>query len=160
MSGPATEEEVDVVETFRLSDLAQDIVEAIAPDEAMLLPEVSAAWFDGDLELGDDSSLRWRGGTIGAGLTPDLVVYIVYPLVAGALANAVVPAAQSGWKRLRARRRRHENVVISAEDLRRAEEIRDLVLARAAAARIAESRARPLADAAYAALIRRRPPEE
>ncbi len=148
------------METFRLSDLVQEIVEEVAPTEAELLPEVGAAWFDGDLELADDGSLRWRGGTVGAGLTPDLIVYIVYPLVAGALANAVVPAAQSGWKRLRARRRRHENTLISAEDLRRAEEIRDLILELADAARVPRSRARLLADAAYAALISRRPPAD
>ncbi|NBE84926.1 hypothetical protein [Micromonospora rubida] len=143
---------------LHLSDLAREVIEAAAPEEAGLLPEVSAAWLAGDLAAGPGRRGRRRGAAIGLGLDAPLLVTVVYPVLAAALTSLVVPAAERGWRRLsdRWRRpRRRTDVVIPRELVEQAETVRDAILASAPGAGVSRRRAAVLAEAAYAALIRR-----
>ncbi|MFF3868965.1 hypothetical protein [Micromonospora sp. NPDC001898] len=143
---------------LRLSDLAREVIEAAAPEEAGLLPEVTAAWLAGDLAAGPSRRGRRRGAAIGLGLDAPLLVTVVYPVLAAALTPLVVPAAERGWRRLSdrwRRRRRPADVVIPRELVEQAETVRDAIMAGAPGVGVSRRRAAVLAEAAYAALIRR-----
>lgn len=140
----------------RLSDLAGEVVRAAAPQEATLLPEVTAAWLAG--ELGEPGRAgRWRGGRIGVGLDDGLLVTVVYPVLAAALTQVLAPAAERGWRRLwrRARRRPRTDLVVTPEVLAQADAVRDAILASGPALGVSRRRCQMIADAAYAALLRR-----
>ncbi|GIG91731.1 hypothetical protein [Plantactinospora endophytica] len=163
--GPESQSEPEPEsELLRLSDLAREVVEAVAPKELPLLPEVTAAWLAGDLEPVPDPAtgapVRWRGGAIGAGLTADLLVLVVYPVLTATLVHVLGPAAERGRQRLvdrlRRRRVRRTDEVVPREVIEQAETVRELILGVAPAVGVSRRRATLIADAVYAALVRRR----
>lgn len=144
--------------TWRLSDLAREVVEAVAPDELELLPQVTAAWLAGDLAPAGDR-IRWRGGAIGAGLGTDLLVTIIYPALAGAVTPLLTAVGVHGWRRMShrlGRKPRPSDVVISQDVIDQAELVRDRILEDSARLGIPAEQAALIAESAYAALLRHR----
>ncbi|QDY08830.1 hypothetical protein FJK98_18150 [Micromonospora sp. HM134] len=140
-----------------LSDLAREVVLAAAPQESALLPEVTAAWLAGELGTPGRGG-RWHGGRIGVGLDDGLLVTVVYPVLAAALTQVLAPAAERGWRRLWRRlrpRSRRTDVVVAPEVLAQAEAVRDAILTAGSALGVSRRRCQLIAEAAYAALLRR-----
>jgi hypothetical protein len=134
-----------------LPDLAEAMVAAAAPQELELLPSVTAAWQSG--ELGRRTGGRWTGGSVGSGLSPDVLTDIVYPLLTGTFAEVLGATATSWWSRRRARRRRTPPAPVSI-NLAQAEELRLACYAHAVTAGMSKPRARLVSDAMYGCLLR------
>jgi hypothetical protein len=139
-------------------DLARRVVAAVAPAELELLPEVTAAWLAGDLARRGEG--QWLAGSIGFGLDPNLTTLIVYPVLTGAFSQVIGGVAVTGWHRLRGRLRPGRRAAalpppqlppVTAE---LAERVRAACVERAEAAGVPGPRARLIADAVYAALLR------
>lgn len=133
-------------------DLAAEAVGLITPQELSLLPEVTAAWLDGEI-----SRSRMRGrlsGSVGFGVGPDLLSSVVYPILTGAFAQ-VLGAEALEWRSRRRwwgqrRRPRPEVPPIRADQ---AEAVRVAYLDAARTAGLSARRAALLADAVYGRLL-------
>jgi len=139
-----------------LPEVARRVVTDVAPDELELLPATTQAWLSGT-----EGGRWWRAlaGSIGFGAGPELVSQLVYPILAGGLAQ-VVGTALVGWRpqhllqRLRRRRRDPEVPPLTPEQI---EAVRRACLDRARAAGLGKGRSELLADSVYAALTRQPP---
>ena len=138
-----------------VSDLAAAAVDAAAPDEAELLPEVTSAWLRGDLSGSRTGTSL--GGSVGFGLDPQLTVMLIYPILTGALAQVLGDGAVTGWRRFwRRLRRRGEPRPVELPDaaIAQAERVRAACLEHARAAGVNEERAVLIADAVFGRLVR------
>jgi hypothetical protein len=140
-----------VVTELSVSDLAEAAVDAAAPAETELLPDVTSAWLRGDLS----GSGRWSGGSVGFGLDPQLTVMLIYPILTGAFAQVLGDGAMSGWRRVwRRLRRRRPAPAVPASAVAQAERVRDACREQAIAAGVPVQRAELIADAVYGRLVR------
>jgi hypothetical protein len=144
-----------VVVALSVSDLAEAAVDAAAPAEAELLPDVTSAWLRGELSGSRTGSSL--GGSVGFGLDPQLTVMLIYPILTGALAQVLGDGAMTGlrrfWRRLRGRGA-HRPLELPDEVVAQADRIRAACLEQARAAGVPPERAELIADAVFGRLVR------
>lgn len=138
--------------------LARDVIVEVAPGELEPLAEVTQRWLSGRTVKAGSGG--WLGGSIGSGLTPDLVSTVIYPILTGAFAPLLGSAMTGFWRRLRRRivrrgRRRHP-VPSRVPPLRpdQLEAVRDAILDSALRTGMSRKKAEAISDAAYGSLVR------
>jgi hypothetical protein len=140
-------------------DLATEVVGLVAPQELELLPEVTAAWLNGQANAARTGS--HLGGSVGFGVGPELLCSVVYPVLTGAFAQ-VLGTAALGWRPRRAwwRRRPRPRLEVPPLDADQAAAVRAACLDSATAAGLSARRAALLADAVYGRLLQGVAPAE
>ena len=135
-----------------VGELAREVLGTVEPGQLEAFDEAAAAWWAGDLH--DDGSGGWSGGTVSSGLTANALVYLILPIVSGAVAQVLGAPADRALRRWRLRRRRRSDLELTAALLEHADEVRQECLDRAIRAGVPVAKAELVADAAHAALCR------
>jgi hypothetical protein len=128
-------------------ELARLAVETAAPEELELLPDATAAWYDGKGRGGRPG--RWTGGAVEFGLDSALLVEVVFPLLTGTMAEVLGERVTARWF---ARKRRRAPQV-PALTLEQAQRVRQECLTQALNAGLKPHRAALVADAVSGALL-------
>jgi hypothetical protein len=132
--------------------LARSVLAAVEPQQLEAYDEVAAAWWSG--ELHDDGSGDHLAGTRPSGLTAGALVYLILPIVSGAVAQVLGAPADRALRRWRLRRRRRTDLALTAALLEQAPAVRQAIHVAALKARVAPAKADLIADAGEAALAR------
>lgn len=155
MGNPWSRAEPDAGEQpLSLNGLARAVVSAVEPDQSELFDEVSAAWLAGDLDDRVPMAPPGRAGTIGSGFATGALVYVVLPIVTGAVAQVLGTPARRGLRRWRLRRPRPVDLSLPVALLARAEEIRAACVEQSLNAGLSRAKADLVGEAGYAAVVR------
>jgi hypothetical protein len=136
--------------TVGLADLAAAAVAATAPGQLDLLCAVTAAWRPGPAQ----SHRRGMGGSVGCGADPVVVSQVIYPILTGAIAQALGTAVLAGSRRRRPGRHARAAEVKVRLDRRQIELLKPAWESVAMKLGLAEPDAAALADAIHASLLR------
>ncbi|MBP2337389.1 hypothetical protein JOF41_003567 [Saccharothrix coeruleofusca] len=135
-----------------IADLARRIVAEVEPEQVDYLALVTASWERGAPPRGSRS---WTGGTVGSGVQPWVLADLVYPLLAGTLAQVLGASAFARLQRRRWWRKRavvpSAQITLTPEQVERA---RAACIAHGMTLGLSESEATMLADAVHGALHR------
>lgn len=140
-------------EPVTIADLARQVVAEAEPAQSDYLELVTAAWERG---TPPNRARSWTGGTVGSGVQPWVLADLVYPLLAGTLAQVLGASAFARLQRRRWWRRKRAIapsavLTLTSEQVERA---RAACIAHGMTLGLSESEATMLADAVHGALRR------
>lgn len=137
-------------EQVTVRELVREVAAAVVPAELPLVDEAADAWEAG--ELHDGSPGQWHGGAIGGGELGDALVYLIFPIVSGAVVQVLGLTASERVQRWS--RRRNPAPALPAEVLRHADAVRDACVKIAMERGVRRREAEAIGDAVYVAFIR------
>ncbi|MBB5960668.1 hypothetical protein FHS29_007296 [Saccharothrix tamanrassetensis] len=136
-----------------VADLARQVVDLVAPEQLEYFGLVTESWESGKVPRRPRS---WTGGTVGSGVDPSVLADIVYPLLAGTIAQVLGATTFAGLQRRRWWRRKRRavpstRITLTSEQV---DQARTACIAHGMTLGLNESEATMLADAVHGALRR------